>query len=284
MLFIPIITHDSSIGRFDPDLLDTQTRMELFIAELPPGFQDKYRDSSGDYIDYYRWDMVSTDETGNVTRVLLYSMLGGTVALQYLPETVVIVKVHGWKRAPLHGTVEFSELPRGLTTIDVAKNALTGSADLRSLPPTLSSLRAQRNKFSGSLSLEMLPGTLEVLELDHNCFSGDLCLSKLPPKLRIFELSGNALTGDIVLENVPETLIFANFRKNKFDGALCVLEEKHNAAYDFSLNQLTGTAYIHSSCGITAVIDKNQIEAVLDENGVEYNSRRDKSGFISRIW
>ena len=162
------------------------------------------------------WEGVTCDEELNVMEVNWgFMFLSGSPSWGDLCRTVRNFSV--WENG-LTGGVSFSELPPGLSYLQLSTNAFSGELDLTHLPARLESLLLKDNKFEGNVDLTHLPSTLRKLCMSENQISGKVNLTGLPRKLSDLSFPDNKLTGPLDLEHLPPSLVHLDCENNNFTG------------------------------------------------------------------
>ena len=301
-----IYAHDYALGRIDLTMLDNQMRMELLIDGLSDEVKKSYKDASGNYLEYKRWDGVHLgDDCSNVDRFEIPYGAHGTVAFEFLPESVTLLEA---RRSNIEGTVPVALLPRDLIDVDfsgiqtmfgtidfcamppaleicdLSENKFSGTADLTTLPERLRSLNIAFNNFYGSVSLSNLPASLKVIDISYNEFSGKICEAKISDSLTELYANHCKFNGTFVYENLPECKDVIEMSENQMSGNLRIGKLADQEGINVSGNAFTGTAVVHSSMYENVTIAENRIEAVVDENGNEVECSKDKNGFVDSIY
>uniref|UniRef100_A0A7S4U8T9 Leucine-rich repeat protein n=1 Tax=Paramoeba aestuarina TaxID=180227 RepID=A0A7S4U8T9_9EUKA len=179
----------SALGRLDYASLTQQTLMELLVDGI---VFTKYGDPKKG-IDVSRWSYVDVDPDGDVTSWFPSECnLTGSVALQWLPKTVV--------------------------DVDISMNSLCGTLDLECLPDGLQELIVYKNKFSGPVSLTRLPTKMRILNLGFNRLSGTLNLTQLPAAMTELHLCGNDFVGATDFSKLPESLELLDIMETQLEG------------------------------------------------------------------
>ena len=248
-LFYALATDTDHLGRFDKHSLTDQVRMELLFGCLVD--IKRLQDKEGDFNDACEWPGVQCNEEFAVTsmdfdntdylRRCMADLLGwdannsrelglspgGSMDLQWIPETVTDFRVSGlslegqvntqWLPRELrqftitnnkfHGEFVTSELPEHLETVRLSSNMLSGSLSLHTLPRFLVSFDASSNKFSGTLNLRKLPTFLKILDVNSNCFTGMIEICFVPPKIRTLNFSMNSFSNEkAIISSIPEAV------------------------------------------------------------------------------
>ena len=175
----------SCLGRFNPDHMDDQTRMELLLGDRKMSRASKrsFKDPTGEFRDVKEWLYVKFDESDAVNEIdWSYSGMHGGIETQYIPPTVRNFNMSGNR---LKGTINWQTLPRALCRFCIDFNQLSGSVDFSHLPENLSELYIGWNKFSGSVDLAGITQSIRTLKFSGNRFSGELDLNHLPMEAKV---------------------------------------------------------------------------------------------------
>ena len=208
----------SAFGRFDPALMDDQTRMELLVAEIEntASLKDVYRD----FLDIKQWPNIIFDESDELQKIDFSPQYGldnffdrqasdyvigpgGTVHIEWLPQTVKSVDLC---ELNLAGTVATESLPLALSFLNLNTNRLSGTFNMATLPPSLERLFIAYNAFEGEFDLRHLPQKIVDVNARGNFFSGSLFFDSLPDSIRSLSLAKNQFSGSIDLSKIPEAL------------------------------------------------------------------------------
>ena len=186
----------AGISRLDASTLPAQTRMELLVAAIPQHalFDDEYES-----MEVCKWRGILCDADDNVKQVrfaLMFSSFfpkGGTVALQWLPETVTTCTM---LNNNLEGECDTALLPRGMMSLNLAINQMSGEFAIGGIPETMESVLISQNHFSGSLRLEDLPERMQRFDAHKNDFCGSLNVANLPESLMRLTLDRDKFAAD----------------------------------------------------------------------------------------
>ena len=222
-----LLTADGPIFRVDSDSMTDQTRMEIFISDMPESFQRRFQDESHDFHDKCAWAGVRCEEDGNVAKISwgdVYAPVPGRISLDHLPPRLHTLNISNREDmlalAKLSGTVETTRLPDGLRKIYLDNNLLEGTFDFRRLPSYLQILVCSSNRFSGSAHLDALPQDLADLHISENAFSGSLVFANMPKALRHLALASNAFSGEISFSGLPAELMVLDVSSNRLSGSV----------------------------------------------------------------
>ena len=222
-----LLTADGPIFRVDSDSMNDQTRMEIFISDMPASFQRRFQDESQNFHDKCAWAAVRCDEDGNVVKISwgdVYAPVPGRIILDHLPPRLHTLNISNREdmlaTAKLSGTVETTRLPDGLWKIYLDNNLLEGTFDFRRLPLHLMILSCSSNRFLGSAHLDALPPDLTDLDISENAFMGSLVFDNMPKALRRLVLASNAFSGVLAFSGLPAELMVLDVSSNRLSGSV----------------------------------------------------------------
>ena len=239
-----VLTADFPASRPDYASLPTQSKMELLIAEFHEITRNSIHGDDGFFLDVCAWPGVkcNCDEVVTSINWRLTKDVGGTIYLEFLPETVesFTIRTCGFNgsveaknlppglrfmtlnRNRLEGTMDFRSLPASLTDFDMNENNFTGPVDLTNLPVSLRSLLFEKNEFEGTIDLTKLPSEMYHLNASHNKLTGCVDLTRLPKFIEELNISANAFHGEVDLTQLPKELLTLNISQNAFTGKLSI--------------------------------------------------------------
>ena len=206
------------LGRCNPSMLPQQALLELLIQDIK--YKERFQDDSGAFLDICDWVGLSTDEDGQVYRIMWtrstfnYADLE-RIDFRWLPPSLLFLHISGNSTL---GSLETCDLPRSLCFIRLRENKLYGTLNLRTLPPDMRLCDVGFNQFTGSLDLGQLPKGLETLFLTSNEFSESIDLTNLPSTLSKINLAKNKLSGNLDLSQLPEKIARVLLQGNEFSG------------------------------------------------------------------
>ena len=243
---------DEAIGRCDKASLPQQALFELVVEKMK--MCGRFSTDEGEFQNVCSWEMTDCNENGDVTHVQWfyggYFWPGGTIELQYLPDTVEIVTLN---HTDLEGSIP-DYLPSALKTITLSRNEFYGAVNLCDLPGNLENMYLKHNQLSGGLVLTNLPPTLQELDLSENQFSGEVDLTKLSPALKMLTLEDNALFGSVDVTVLPESMVSLNLGKNSFSGSVLLrsipqrMQQMHMSGNSFQRVQTLEKLPAHLFC------------------------------------
>ena len=270
LLFTITYARDDHLGRVDHSALSAQQRMEILVSDISPDAVKRFQDSDGAFLDISKWKGVKCNSTGDPIRVVWIQFLSGTIALDFLPQSLLYFDVCSCKL--LHGTLCTSTLPPRLKLLRLHYTAMHGLIDWRNLPTTyFSSMDIGMGNFSGSVDLTALPPKLSKLVLSQNKFTGEINLEHLPAKLEILHLCSNALSGVVSLGSLPAALKQLSLDGNRFIGDLKIFNapQKLERVSVFG-NNFSGTAIIPQFLSDKVRMECGAFDAIFDEKGEVY--------------
>ena len=179
------------LGRFDPLMMDDQTRMELLLGDrkMSTGSRRLFKKPDGEFRDIKQWGYVKFDDENDAIIEVNWSCSGmhGGLETQYMPSTLRKFVIDNNR---LKGTVNWHTLPAELEHFSVEWNQLSGSVDFSNLPENLAVLLIGFNKFRGSVDLSGITKSIRKLDLSGNRFIGELDLNLLPEEAQVNRDSG----------------------------------------------------------------------------------------------
>ena len=199
-------TADTSVGRFDPTMLNDQSRMEMLVtpieddrAILVDDVYLEFKNNTDDFLDIQKWPGVTCNEGGDVVSIdwSLENWACGEVSFDLLPENLVFFdSTKGlFNEWVIRGTISTELLPRVLETFIMNGHAIGGTIDLTQLPPAMKTFKAFGNVLEGTINLESLPSTMQKLDLSHNKLCGSPSLTKVPASVKRLLLDRNYFEG-----------------------------------------------------------------------------------------
>ena len=240
-MYLPEFIHsvDPSLGRVNCSLFPDQTLMEMLVEGFGEEPKKMYQDKDGAYLDVCDWSNVECDEDERVRNVVEYCVVGGSLALRYVPPRV---KKFIIPSSNLVGTIDLADLCGCIVEICLEENLLSGPICLRELPDSMEILNLNFNEFSGSVDLTHLPEGMREILFESNQFSGSLDLTQLPHGMRDIYLNDNQLSGMIDLTQLPGKMTRLSLSKNQFSGSVHLNTLPPSMrTIKFSNNALTGS-------------------------------------------
>ena len=127
--------------------------------------------------------------------------------------------------------------------------------------------------------MQSLPADLEDMCIMQNSLTGSLLLDKLPTGLQDLQAQSNQFTGALVLDDLPAAMEKLNLSRNKFTSFrhATALQPLKKIDIDVNQNQISGTVMLAKGTNGRKVrinFDANRIDAVVDEQGKNIDSRR----------
>ena len=199
---IAFLTADeSSLLRVNKSNFPQSIQMELLVQGLND--RNLFCDEDGSFLEVESWAEVEVKESciesiDWSTFIGAFFPGGGTIALDWIPDTVRVFEV--WTNA-LEGTLNTRLLPNALRYFDVSENKLSGKVELHQLPPNVTYFDICRNMFSGEVCLKRFPKNLDFLDMAHNMFSGSVSLLHFPPNLKFIRMHDNRFHGDVYVDD-----------------------------------------------------------------------------------
>ena len=169
------VTH---AGRFDPEMLTDQMRMEMFITPDSESEMQKL----GDRDAACAWRGIDcAGEDGRVTAIDWSTedfCISGIVDMRMMPPLTTYFNLYN---EPLRGDMETSALPRTLAHFFVHYCHFTGTVDLGNLPPTLLDFYVSDNRITAISHVYNLPAALCFCFVSEGAIQSDvLRVGKLP--------------------------------------------------------------------------------------------------------
>ena len=213
---LSLLSADPSLGRFDISSLSDQTLMEMLVDGMQPDTKSQYHDDEGNFKDISAWENIECTE-GRVTDITFYAHAHSDAQypFEYIPRLVELFHV---ERSNIHGTLDTSVLPSGLTQFSVNSNRLQGEIAFKTFPQNLKHVDISVNLFEGSIMLGDLPPKLTFFDAIMNEFSGNISLDSLPETLEDVKLSANKLTGELHIKRLPSAMRNLFLNANSFSG------------------------------------------------------------------
>ena len=245
-LFVSV---DPSLSRLDYSLLSDQTLMEMLIEGFDDETKKKYQDGQGVYLDICEWPKIKCGEDESVIEIDIdSSRVAGSAALSYVPPKVKLLWISSWStevhNSELTGSVDFTNLPDGMSGFIFENNRLTGEINLTHLPGGMKDLRLTNNQISGTLDLTHLPDGMKSLSLASNHLTGEIDLTHLPDGMGYLYLQNNQLSGPLVIQKIPSKVKMIDLEENHFN-AVAVVDSKTRATIKLK------------ESGVTSVLNEN---------------------------
>ena len=268
-------TAESPIGRFDPNLLSDQEKMEIVFAGI--AFDAKRAhglcDETEEWRDFCKTTFIRCDAKGSIFQVDNAFFHGsGSLSLDFLPSKIKQFDLSNLnERERLCGTLGTEKLPQGLRSFSLRHQSLSGTVNVQTLPKEIRIFDISDNGFEGTCDLTALPKKIIELIVEENKFRGTVSLQSLPPAMEILNLRSCEFHGPVSFENLPEDMEKIDISDNSFSGVFKLVGGLPNLTVVAKDNGFDATAIVCRWYATKTYLQQSKVEVIVDENGTEYD-------------